>query len=336
MNITYIIGNGFDINLGLKTQYDSFYKWYVANPSDNESSVVVKFKKEITSYLKNKNGNWSDLEWALGRFSSVIPPNLFPILYMDIAAKLKQYLCEEYKSFDPSSYDGEKLRTQLADPISGHFNEARTKILNSFSVDCSLLGDDVINIISFNYTNTLEDILKFSGEERWKKATGGYVTLKSIAHVHHTLQDNNIVFGVNDISQVANHAYKHDKTICDLFVKPQANDVLGGYVHTAIPYIIQETNLFVFFGVSGGATDCLWWNLVGKRLVSSPKSSRIIWFVHDTKVNPDFKDILYRDVERRIVTDFKAKTRLPRDQFATMDGRIFVTLSDRMFSNLKR
>ena len=198
------------------------------------------------------------------------------------------------------------------------------------------MGDDIINIISFNYTNTLEDILKFSGEERWKKATGGYVTLKSIAHVHHTLQENNIVFGVNDISQVANPAYKHDKTICDLFVKPQANDVLGGYVHTAIPYIIQETNLFVFFGVSGGATDCLWWNYIGRRLVSAPKFSRIIWFVHDNKVNSDFRDILYKDVERRIVPDFAAKTRLPRVQSDTMDGRIFVTLSDKLFSNLKR
>ena len=28
LNITYIIGNGFDVGLGLKTDYRSYIKWY--------------------------------------------------------------------------------------------------------------------------------------------------------------------------------------------------------------------------------------------------------------------------------------------------------------------
>jgi len=40
MNIIYIIGNGFDINLGLKTRYVDFYKWYVDRNLENTLDVV--------------------------------------------------------------------------------------------------------------------------------------------------------------------------------------------------------------------------------------------------------------------------------------------------------
>lgn len=33
MNIVYIVGNGFDRNLGLKTSYQDFYKFYKAQVS---------------------------------------------------------------------------------------------------------------------------------------------------------------------------------------------------------------------------------------------------------------------------------------------------------------
>lgn len=29
MNVTFLIGNGFDINLGLKTSYKDFYEQYI-------------------------------------------------------------------------------------------------------------------------------------------------------------------------------------------------------------------------------------------------------------------------------------------------------------------
>ena len=34
MNITYIIGNGFDINIGLKTSYESFINYYLTREND--------------------------------------------------------------------------------------------------------------------------------------------------------------------------------------------------------------------------------------------------------------------------------------------------------------
>lgn len=91
MKITYIIGNGFDINLGLRTSYENFYKWYVRQSSEKDPDVVKKFKSEINNHIEKKGTeiNWSDLEYGLGQYSSEVPTNHFLELYMDIATGLK-------------------------------------------------------------------------------------------------------------------------------------------------------------------------------------------------------------------------------------------------------
>ena len=35
MNITFFIGNGFDLNLGLKTRYQDFYKYFHEHGTSN-------------------------------------------------------------------------------------------------------------------------------------------------------------------------------------------------------------------------------------------------------------------------------------------------------------
>lgn len=56
MKITFFIGNGYDINLGLKTSYPDFLNWYIKQPS--KCSEVEVFKNLIRNNIKY----WSDLE----------------------------------------------------------------------------------------------------------------------------------------------------------------------------------------------------------------------------------------------------------------------------------
>ncbi len=60
MNILFLIGNGFDINIGLKSKYIDFYKYYNSIKSDNEIITALKESLSIN------DENWSDLETALG------------------------------------------------------------------------------------------------------------------------------------------------------------------------------------------------------------------------------------------------------------------------------
>ena len=66
MNFVYLIGNGFDINLGMETSYDKFYEFYEQQKCT--SSVVEKFKSEISDDLQK----WADLEVSLGSYTKEV------------------------------------------------------------------------------------------------------------------------------------------------------------------------------------------------------------------------------------------------------------------------
>ena len=36
MNVTFLLGNGLDKAIGLKTGYHDFYKWYIEQPDDSK------------------------------------------------------------------------------------------------------------------------------------------------------------------------------------------------------------------------------------------------------------------------------------------------------------
>ena len=63
MNITFLIGNGFDRNLGLATAYSDFIKEY--KKVEGTTETLQKFNKHI----KENEEMWSVAEIALGKFT---------------------------------------------------------------------------------------------------------------------------------------------------------------------------------------------------------------------------------------------------------------------------
>ena len=64
MNVTFFVGNGFDINLGLKTQYKDVYEKYVLEPSS--SDTIATFKKDLCANYEN----WADFEMGMADYAS--------------------------------------------------------------------------------------------------------------------------------------------------------------------------------------------------------------------------------------------------------------------------
>ena len=52
MNVTFMIGNGFDLGIGLRTAYSDFYKVYCKTNS-KDSPEVRKFKSELEENYEN-------------------------------------------------------------------------------------------------------------------------------------------------------------------------------------------------------------------------------------------------------------------------------------------
>lgn len=47
MNTVFLIGNGFDLNLGMRTKYEHFYEYYLSNQGDEDSVHIRKLKDKI-------------------------------------------------------------------------------------------------------------------------------------------------------------------------------------------------------------------------------------------------------------------------------------------------
>lgn len=65
MDVTFLIGNGFDLGIGLKTGYKDFYDVYCQSKS-SDSEMLQHFKSDI---LKEPE-TWADFESAFGEYAS--------------------------------------------------------------------------------------------------------------------------------------------------------------------------------------------------------------------------------------------------------------------------
>lgn len=269
MNILYIIGNGFDLAQGLKTSYADFYPYYLQCDSPNEA--VKQLKKEI----KEDVGDWSDLELALGRFSKeVASERVFTELYFDLSERLSDYLSLEVdkKQFTRDA----KISGDLFMPH--HYLEPLDirnylSYYKSFSVNNR--DHNHVNVITLNYTDTLEKLVGFS--------TGGTTTISGevfsidgICHRHGVLGDT-ILLGVDNEEQILNESFRQNQSVKDLLVKPSAINSMRSDNDLICKEMINKAHVIVLFGVSLGATDACLWKAVVDRL-SSKINPLLVYF----------------------------------------------------------
>lgn len=143
MNITYLLGNGFDVNLGLKTRYKDFYTFYCNLPLKEESEAVMEFRKAI----EKEHENWSDLEESLGRYTNKIKTiEDFKLIHNDVTKHLNYYLLEEQKKLQISMSQKVFFHNALTCPTTG----LPSSDLEAFENIQRENENILINIISFN------------------------------------------------------------------------------------------------------------------------------------------------------------------------------------------
>lgn len=215
-----IIGNGFDLNLGLPTSYGNYIESKKFKELLNKDSSLAKHLKNI--YV---NQGWADIENELIKYSKFIssaPSKMTPI------TKLVQYK----KNF-------ETQYTDLANQLILYLKTIDYKSINTNSLaytEIKKLKKNTFKIINFNYTNSIKYILKKNGfsEEEAKN---------HIIHVHGSLDENAIVFGVQDKAKI---------TVKHIFLKKAFNPV---FKSINVNNELKNSTDLIFFGHSHGNTD---------------------------------------------------------------------------------
>ncbi len=329
MNIVFLIGNGFDRNLGMKTSYADFYddliETYIVR-----SRAIMNLHQSIEKY--KKTNLWADLEKGLGEYTKEIS-NVFELreVYFHLNDALKKYLSsqkldDKYLTAESAS----KLKKDLMSPYSCFLPRFRQEIQDYMNP--SSLVQDEVSIITFNYTDTIERILAAGGfkiplELGVKNTNGVKRMLNSIYHIHGTLDDSELIMGINDLSQIKNDELAKDPSAQSMLVKPETTVNRGDLLDDKCERLMRNADMFCLFGLSIGETDNKWWNMLAARMNSS--NAHIIYYGYTTQKVEHKQDLwdIQRGFRDMLVEKFVRK---PLDKVSSL-ARIHVIVNSKMF-----
>lgn len=327
MKILYLIGNGFDLNLNLKTSYKDFYNFILEKNNEKDLEIVAKFKNEIN----NEPTNWSDLEFELGKFTAKIDS-------IEDADNLHDYLIDQLSSYlkliednwDIEDIEKKKLINYLLYPIENRLLPVENTEINKFKDYWNKYSSWNVNIITFNYTKSIEKILedKISGINLGNSNKNIPVFLNGIEHIHGYV-DKRMILGVNDLSQLKNKALHNNTETTDRYIKSDCNSTYGlGHENKCLE-MVQSANLILIYGMSFGYTDMKWWEAVGDRLI---QGTLVVLYVFDKDLNYNENQGVQKKAHKtRVIDKFLTMTKVPQDKLNDARTRIYVALNTDMF-----
>jgi uncharacterized protein YeeX (DUF496 family) len=329
MNIVHVIGNGFDLNLGLKTSYQNFYEY--CEKQFPEDDLIREMKKNLDSQT------WADLEIALGKYTEVFGSvEDFQSVYFDISDKLFGYIQLEETKLKLSAEKKNKLSRDIANPELHLRSTDKRGVLGYCSRHKNT--EWYINIINFNYSTTIERLLDFQARERLVlgKTTYGYqIYLSNIRHIHGTANEGGtIILGVNDPSQIENESFRTDINLSDILVKPQSIRGIRNGVDADCSSLLQKANMICIFGSSIGETDKIWWELLGEQLKRD--DCRVIYFVHENGITMKNRLQLLSRKIRESQNHILSKTNLTDTEKDGVRNKIWVGYNTDMFNLIEK
>lgn len=322
MNLLYILGNGFDINLGLKTRYSDFYRHYCETSSPSE--LIEKFKKD----LKDDIVNWSDLELQFGKYCSELKDvESFIEVFENLGDHLAAYLQEIENGFDFKAVDRDLLLNQLPYPEK-YLTPTDLEQLTTFKKQWKN-HEWLINIITLNYTKSIEKIIDKDLNKRLKIGDRSNIAnyLNNIEHLHGYV-DERMVLGINDLSQLNSEEFKTSEEITDAFVKSECNKVSKHGIDRKCTSLIQNANIICLFGSSIGDTDKCWWELIGKQLID--RDIRLIIYYRSESLSR-LRSYKLGTIEREQKRFFLSKTGLNESEYEQIKDKIYIGVNTQIF-----
>lgn len=336
MNVTYLIGNGFDLGIGLHTDFKSFLKYYVDILSPTED--IVKFKEKIK---QDTIELWADFEKCFGEYVANFNDETIDIyiqIYEDVLDKLNNYLNTENDRFsDDISKEEEQIKKwiRLIELEKIGFRPAVIDDFHNYTGYNSVALDVTYNFLSFNYTDTFDKIIK-----KIYNKTHGLLYSKVQDHTEYTRQigriihvhgklDGNMIMGVNDVKQLPFLGNLPDR-IKRRIIKPEKNRRIGYKIDETAAEFINYSSIICIYGMSIGETDTIWWERIGKWIITGERR-KLIYFVYDKNVE---KEAIYGidqilDAEEMYCEQLLKALKVPKEKLENAKKRIIVIINSK-------
>jgi len=345
--VTFIIGNGFDIRVGLKTKYPDFYEVY-SKCQKEDSKTIIEFKDNILKDKSHGWKNWSDFELQMGKHSNEFQGKTliedFIECFNDFVTSFNKYLESECESIEWSAVSAADKRNFSSSIINfyKHLTQVRQdKIKKRINRRAS------VNFLQLNYTNAFDNMLDMKNPRLFDEVNQyehNYIgVLGKNLHLHGVFgKGGYMTMGVDNESQIKNASMNTDSRINKIFVKPrfldalQARNVNQDSHRAKAEHVIGNSSIICIYGASIGDTDGFWWEKVGNWLKKS-QGTLIIFDTcgaDDDGISPKaFLDMELSIAQRRdeITERFLRLANLENDWVTKNPDRLFVELDTKMF-----
>lgn len=293
MEITFLLGNGFDLRLGMKTRFIDMYEGYTAQKSS--SDAVKKFKDLLKSDWP-KYKNWGDFEIAMAQNAKRFDDEAsFIECLRDFKIYMSTHLESEQWKFkrrlNATSATMEKCGMEMLKSIQNFFKGLTPNVVNEFS---KLRAQSHVSysVISFNYTNVFDEL--------WCQASRNFTT-DDIIHIHGRL-DADVVLGADSLEQVGELPYPVTAKFERAFIKPKFNQQYDMARVARAETLIANSRIICIYGMSLGKSDYSWIVKLKNWLLAN-KSNHLVYFTHSNDTfNKLNWDAIIDEEEERIVS----------------------------------
>lgn len=322
MNITFLLGNGFDRALGLRTSYSHFYEEYCGVESGVE--LIDKFRKTIDDDIKKEDEQeeklWSDAELGLAKVTGNYNLTDFVTCCEDMHERLTEYLeAQDTRFSEADEHFGEIVKLFSSNIVEFQQDLMPTEQKLFVKIrDDDKLNDTLINVITLNYTSTCDKIHKALSQKTlasWN-TNRGVKSIKMGRLVHaHGYVDNFPILGVCNPDLIENKDYLNDPAFRALMIKKESINAVGQTWREDTFSAISNSSIICIFGASLGKSDSDYWEQIAKWLKGA-ESRRLIIFKFDPNVKKTNISYYQQYVKQQEVrdkfldfTDYDATTR---------------------------
>lgn len=291
MKFTFLIGNGFDIGLGMKTRYLDMYEEYIKSVSKND--CIRRFKVHLRND-KPKYENWSDFEMGMANYALSLE-NEDELI--DCVRDFRSHMVKHLKEQDALLVDRiiameesiiRKCAEEMKRSVTEFYMGQSQNVIIELTENIRNSGGRIYNFISFNYTNAFDVFHTYY--KRFLNANAG-----NIIHVHGQL-DADVVLGIDNEKQIYKVTYPISRKLKRTFIKPEFNKQHNRYRVENAVNVIQQSDVICVYGMSLGESDLMWVNLLIEWL-KADSNHKLFFFQHSSETYNTWERDVMMDVE---------------------------------------
>lgn len=267
--VLFIIGNGFDLSMGMKTKYEDMYESYFNIPS--LSGTIEQFKQTLSK--QEPYSKWSDFEMGMAEYAQTLSSEeQFVECVRDFKSHMVQHLQIENQKII-AAINNSDYTDKLLGELDRSFEEFHIcfspNVIRQINSLVSVLFLGCPKIITFNYTTGLDELLIL-------RAKKNHTLVDLPLHIHGSLKSD-VVLGVDNISQLEECPYSISQKGERSFIKTVFNQQYDSERVLRAKQMILNSQIICIYGFSMGESDKTWTNLLIDWLKQSANHHLVIY-----------------------------------------------------------